>query len=235
MAIAAYSGADPIITWEPWCWTDDRSPAVMQALLSGALDDYIYRWADEIREWGALAYIRFAHEFNGHWYPWTPAGGTGPDAYIRAWHRVHDIFATQRADNAKWVWAPTVCGRRGALTNWYPGDEYVDVLGVDGYNWGTALSWTAWVEPRPLFEVTLDEMRSIRPHAPILLTEVGCTEHGGCKADWIHQFTRFVTAERDVIGFVWFEHDKETDWRMVSSPEAAEAMAAGLRNAGQRR
>jgi len=29
MAVATYCGADPIITWEPWCWTDDRSPAVV--------------------------------------------------------------------------------------------------------------------------------------------------------------------------------------------------------------
>src|SRR4051812_14606030 len=38
MAVAKYCGADPIVTWEPWCWTDDKSPAVVRSILSGALD-----------------------------------------------------------------------------------------------------------------------------------------------------------------------------------------------------
>src|SRR4051794_40869802 len=78
LAVVKYCGADPIITWEPWCWTDDRSPAVVQSVLSGALDDYASRWADEIRYWASTVYVRFAHEFNGDWYPWTPTSARRP-------------------------------------------------------------------------------------------------------------------------------------------------------------
>ncbi|MEO3758881.1 glycosyl hydrolase [Mycobacterium sp. B14F4] len=227
MAVAAYCGADPIISWEPWCWTDDRSPAVIRSLLSGALDDYIYRWADEIRDWGGRTYVRFAHEFNGDWYPWTPACGTMPADYVRAWRHVHDIFAAQRVGNAMWVWAPTIGGITG-LAHWYPGDEYVDVLGIDGYNWGTSLPTTCWTEPEALFGETFDELRSIGPGKPILVAEVGCAEVGGSKADWIARFTEFLSRQPDVMGFVWFEHDKETDWRITSSPESAAAMSNAL-------
>ena len=98
LAVVKYCGADPIITWEPWCWTDDRSPAVVQSVLSGALDDYASRWADEIRDWASTVYVRFAHEFNGDWYPWTPTFGTSARAYVEAWRRLHDIFADRGAN-----------------------------------------------------------------------------------------------------------------------------------------
>ncbi len=230
MAVARYCGADPIITWEPWCWTDDRSPAVMNALLAGALDDYVHRWACEIRNWGSSAYIRFAHEFNGDWYPWTSGGGTPAAAYVEAWRRLHDIFAVDQVDNVTWVWAPTVVGS-GALNDWYPGDGYVDVLGIDGYNWGASLPWSRWIDPEDLFGAMLDQLRIVSPQKPILVTEVGCAESGGRKADWIARLVDFLGRQHDVMGFVWCEKNKETDWRITSTPESAAAMASALRTA----
>jgi mannan endo-1,4-beta-mannosidase len=66
---------------------------------------------------------------------------------------------------------------------------------------------------------------------PILVTEVGCAEAGGRKGDWIARLVDFLSHQHDVMGFVWFEHDKATDWRMTSSPESTAAMASALRNA----
>ncbi|OBB45616.1 MULTISPECIES: glycosyl hydrolase [unclassified Mycobacterium] len=230
MAVVTYSGAEPIVSWEPWCWTDDRSPAVMKALLAGALDDYIYRWADEIGEWGRHVFIRLAHEFNGDWYPWTSAGGTPPAAYVSAWRHVHDIFTERRVGNVDWIWAPTAVAAAETLSDWYPGHEYVDVLGVDGYNWGTCLSATSWISPEQLFGATLDELRSIASDKPILIAEVGCAESGGSKAEWIATFFEFLRRQSDVVGFVWFDHAKETDWRIESTPESAAAMAEAMRD-----
>lgn len=227
MAFVTYCGADPIVSWEPWCWTDDRSPAVVHSLVSGALDDYLYRWADEIRDWGSTVYLRFAHEFNGHWYPWSPACGTSPTEYVQAWRRLHDVFSRQGAGNVQWVWAPTV-GCSTALQDWYPGDEYVDVLGVDGYNWGAASPSNQWIEPEDLFGPTFGTLRDISSAKPLLVTEVGCADDHGRKAEWISTFVNFLSSQHDVMGFVWFEHDKETDWRMTSTPEAAAAMAGAL-------
>jgi mannan endo-1,4-beta-mannosidase len=228
LAVVKYCGADPIITWEPWCWTDDRSPAVVQSVLSGALDDYASRWADEIRDWASTVYVRFAHEFNGDWYPWTPTYGTSARAYVEAWRRLRDIFANRGAGNVKWVWAPSAVGA-STLRDWYPGDDYVDVLGIDGYNWGASHRSTRWITPEELFGDALHALRAVSPDKPILISEVGCAESGGCKADWIAHFMDFVVAARDVMGFVWFEHDKEPDWRITSTPESAAAMAKALR------
>lgn len=230
MAVVTYSGAEPIVSWEPWCWTDDRSSTVMKSLVAGALDDHIYRWADEIGEWGRHVFIRLAHEFNGDWYPWTPAGGTPPSVYVSAWRHVHDIFTERNVGNVDWIWAPTAAAAAGTLSDWYPGHEYVDVLGVDGYNWGSCLSSTSWVSPEQLFGATLDELRSIAADKPILIAEVGCAESGGSKAGWIATFVEFLRRQSDVVGFVWFDHAKETDWRIESTPESAAAMAEAMRD-----
>ena len=151
-------------------------------------------------------------------------------SYVQAWQRLHDIFSVQQAENVTWVWAPTVVGS-GALTDWYPGDEYVDVLGIDGYNWGSSLPWCQWIEPEDLFATMLDQLRIVCSDKPILVTEVGCAESGGRKADWITRLVDFLSHQRDVMGFVWFEHYKETDWRITSTPESAAAMASALRTA----
>jgi mannan endo-1,4-beta-mannosidase len=231
LAVVKYCGADPIITWEPWCWTDDRSPAVVQSVLSGALDEYASRWADEMRDWASTVYVRFAHEFNGDWYPWTPAFGTPARAYVEAWRRLHDIFANRGAGNVKWVWAPSAVGA-STFRDWYPGDDYVEVLGIDGYNWGASHRSTRWTTPEDLFGDALDALRAVSSDKPILISEVGCAESGGCKADWIARFIDFVVAAQDVVGFVWFEQQKEADWRITSTPESAAAMAKALRKNG---
>lgn len=50
-------------------------------------------WVDVLRGVGDEVYLRFAHEFNGSWYPWTPAAGISADTYVPTWRRVHDVFS----------------------------------------------------------------------------------------------------------------------------------------------
>lgn len=231
-AVSAF-GADPIVTWEPWRWieggTYDSSGFALQSIVDGVHDDYLYRWADELTAWGKPVYLRFAHEPNGTWYPWSVAAGTPADVYVAAWRHVHDLFATRRAHNVKWVWSPNVSFLGSSSTGaTYPGDDYVDVVGVDGYNWGTSQPWSHWIAPTDLFVPTMDELRRIAPGKPQLVTEVGSAEAGGSKSEWIRNLVRMIESRRDVAGFVWFDHDKEADWSMASTPESAVALAEAL-------
>jgi mannan endo-1,4-beta-mannosidase len=234
----AETGADSVLTWEPWRHVGgedyDREAFPMAAIAAGAFDDYLYRWADELVAHGSTVYLRFAHEPNGTWYPWSPAGGTEPETYVAAWRHVHDLFASKGASNVKWVWAPNVPVPQEdrPMRQWYPGDDYVDVLGVDGYNWGTSTPEQSWIGPSDLFDSSLDALRAISSDKPILITEVGSAEAGGSKADWIAELIPYLVEQPNVAGFVWFDQDKETDWRLSSSAEAAAAMARALGKAG---
>jgi beta-mannanase len=225
-------GADPIVTWEPWRHLGgdsyDWSAFTMASIISGAHDDYLYRWADELAAWGKTVYLRFAHEPNGTWYPWSPAGGTSPQTYVEAWRHVRGIFASKNVQNVKWIWAPNVIGDGNPLAQWYPGDEYVDAVGIDGYNWGTSIPGGTWTPPEELFGPSFREIRQLAPDKPILITEVGSAEQGGSKAKWIGELVDYLAGSTNVSGFVWFDYDKEADWRLGSSQQSATAMAKAL-------
>ncbi|MEO6397192.1 MAG: glycosyl hydrolase [Tepidiformaceae bacterium] len=116
---------------------------------------------------GLPVYLRFGHEMNGSWYPWSQQ----PEQYAAAFqlianavHRAAPLTAT--------VWAPNYGGgypfgggrynavRGGAAyasldTNhdgqvsseddpyapYYPGDDSVDWVGISLYHWGNAYPW----------------------------------------------------------------------------------------------
>ena len=110
----------------------------------------------------------------------------------------------------------------------YPGDAYVDWVGIDGYNGGSALGWGGWIGPEELFAPTIREIRAFTSK-PLVLTEVASAEAGGSKAQWIREFLDVVLPRHpEITGFVWVEANREADWRIVSSETAAAAFAAGV-------
>ncbi|MDR3692516.1 MAG: glycosyl hydrolase [Fimbriimonas sp.] len=65
------------------------------------------------------------HEAEGGWFWW---GAKGPGPFVKLWRLMYDrLTRVHGIHNLIWVF--TV----GADPNWYPGDAYVDVLGVDAY------------------------------------------------------------------------------------------------------
>ena len=61
-----------------------------------------------------------------------------------------------------------------------------------------------------------------------MISEVASTEVGGSKAGWVRGFFASLARRPEIAGFVWFHHDKETDWRITSSAPARSAFAAGV-------
>ncbi len=64
------------------------------------------------------------HEASGEWFWW---GASGPAAFKALWIHLYEYFTlTKGLDNLVWVW-------NGQAADWYPGDEYVDIIGQDIY------------------------------------------------------------------------------------------------------
>lgn len=228
VAAAAEQGAIPVITWEPWT-RPERGSAVMRRLANGALDEYVHDWAAELKNCAHRICLRFAHEFNGDWYPWSPAGGTAATDHVAAWRHVHSIFTDGGAANVDWVWCVDAqIKRRAPISDWYPGDEYVDHLAVDGFNWGHCPGRTHWRQPEEVFGSALSALGDLAAK-PLMVTEVACAESGGDKAKWIGDLISYLDAQPKVTAFIWFDHRKERDWRIASTPRSAAAMARGLR------
>ncbi|MCP3934113.1 MAG: beta-mannanase [Actinomycetia bacterium] len=233
--IITADGHLPIIAWEPWNHamesTFDRrrgeqSEYALSTIIDGEHDDLIDDWAIELAEWGRPVAIRFAHEMNGFWYPWSESvNGNAAGQYVAAWRHVHDRFDAAGASNVIWIWSPNpIDPNLTPIDRLYPGDAYVDWIGVVGYL-GNGIDPTVYVPTfDQLFGPTIDEVRELTD-LPIVLTELGATELGGKKAMWLTHVLETIAERDDIIGFIWFEVDKETDWRIVSSEEARQAFS----------
>jgi hypothetical protein len=63
-------------------------------------------------------------------------------------------------------------------------------------------------------------MTKLFPNKPIMIGEIGCADVGGDKVAWLKDMDKQLRGRFSRIqGLVWFEAEKEADWRLVSSPE----------------
>lgn len=225
-------GAVPLITWEPWVWGGGLAQPTyaLDRIAAGDFDAYITQWGQALASWGQPVQLRFAHEMNGNWYPWAEGvNGNQPGDYVQAWRHVHDVVAATGASNVDWVWSPNVPYFGSTdLAGLFPGAGYVNVVALDGYNWGTSASWSSWMSPQDLFAPGIAQLRTLAPGLPILIAEVASAEAGGSKAQWNTDLVSYLAAQADVEGFVWFHMQKETDWRINSSDASAAAFNAAL-------
>ena len=133
------------------------------------------------------------------------------------------------ASNLSWVWSPNVPYTGSVpLDGLYPGGTNVDVVALDGYNFGTSQPWSSWVQPEALFAPGLQQLRSLAPGKPVLIAETASGEAGGSKADWVRSLFAYLAAQPDVTAVVWFDFLKETDWRLRSSAASAAAVREAL-------
>lgn len=226
-------GSLPAITWEPWNpGRGSVQPAFsLTRIVAGAFDDYLRTWARRVADWPGTLALRFAHEMNGGWYPWgVTTNGNNPADYVAAYRHVHDLFRRAGATNVLWIWCPNVVlPRSEPLEAMYPGDQHVDLIGLDGYNGGTDVPGRGgWLSPEQIFQPTLAALAGIAPATRVLLNETASTEQGGSKGHWIDQLVGYVQRESRLAGFVWFNVHKDTDWRIQSSAESIAAMRSAL-------
>lgn len=227
-------GAVPVVGWEPWQWgVTDQSAYSLDNITAGNHDAYINQWAQGLKSYGNPVMLRFGHEMNGDWYPWAEGvNGNESGDYVAAYKHVHDIFKANGVTNVQWVWNPnTPYWGSTAIAGLYPGDAYVDIVALDGYNWGTTQSWgSVWQSPSELFGAGLTELRAVAPGKEIIIAETASAEVGGNKAAWNAELISYLDAQPDVTGVVWFNHNKEVDWRIDSSSASATSFATGLAN-----
>jgi hypothetical protein len=233
------SGALACVTWEPMTFAGGVEQAIPAAvILGGEYDDYIRRYARAARDYGKPLLIRFAHEMNLSRYHWgTDAAGYGPltPALYKSMYRyVVERFREEGADNVGFVFCPNAESvphpEWDSDADWnradayFPGADVVDVLGIDGYNWGTTqtLERDGWDSHfRSFAEVIgpmFETLRSLSPETPIAVFETASASEGGDKTAWVKAAVDSMQSW-GIAGFSWFEVDKEVDWRLLTGTD----------------
>ncbi|MGB7588908.1 MAG: glycosyl hydrolase [Solirubrobacterales bacterium] len=232
--------AVPLVTWEPWDSNGNGIP--LRSIAAGRYDAYIRRSAAEAVAWGRPILLRFAHEMNGNWYPWGNRDGNSPALFVRTWRHVVRIFREAGATNVEWVWAPNVNEQAGPalslpivgggpshpypFTAYYPGDRWVDWVGLDGFNWGKGGEWQSFTE---IFGSSYDTIIHLT-HRPMIVTETASNERLGDKAAWIlsalnDEIPRFSR----IRAVVWFDEAfGGVTARVDSSPAALRAFRSAV-------
>ena len=82
----------------------------------------------ELDDAGVVVLWRPFHEMNGGWFWW---GAKDPETFIKLWRQMFDYFThTKGLNNLLWVYGP---GQSAKAALYYPGDQYVDLVGLDAY------------------------------------------------------------------------------------------------------
>ncbi len=217
-------GAVPMVSWEPWdaAGRGDK----LWAIARGRYDGYVRRSAREAKAWGRPIMLRFAQEMNGSWAPWERgAAGGGSGAFIAAWRHLVTVFREVGATNVRWVWCPNANTGNLPFMQFYPGDRWVDWVGLDGFNWGGSIGWRSFSE---IFAGSYEELAA-RTSKPIVIAETGSGQTDGDKAAWVTSALRRELPHFErVRAVVWYNAVDRSDFRVASSPAALAAFRQGI-------
>jgi len=204
------------ISWEPFGTT-------VKAIADGGSDAYVTKFAQAVKAFGKPVAISFGHEFNGNWYPWGTTKSTAAE-FVAAWRHIHKLFAQTGADNVIWVWNTNIVNPMPnvKLKPYWPGNAYVDWVGVTGYFATTGPHTFAGV-----YGPTMTEIRRFTSK-PFLIAETA-VESGPDETASAHALVNGVQARSNVLGFIWFNYDKDgVDWTLGGRSDVRAAIAASL-------
>lgn len=212
-------GKTLVIFWEQYDVTLDE-------IISGSQDDYIRKFANDARIYAGPVLLSPFHEMNGYWTPWSGvAPGNSPLKVILAWRRIHSFF--NDTPNVRFVWTVNSESVPDTAVNgisaYYPGDAYIDDVAIDGFNFGSP--WRSFEE---IFRAPLEQLSLYKK--PIYLMSMASTE-GAAKADWITDaLTVQIPKYPQIVGWIWFNQNKEQNWLVNSDQSSLDAFKAGIPN-----
>jgi hypothetical protein len=221
-------------------------PTILQAsaIARGEQDVYFANMAGVIKRFGQPVFLSINHEMNGIWYPYSqpynpsilgPAPKTTAADYVKAWQRIVTIFQKIGATNAIWMWSPNAEDVGGvSFQNYYPGDNYVDWIGVSLYSDNPPsslerLNSFAGLHGKPIF---INEFATGESKNQNFTKYRGRPFPGDAK--WVADFFRALeTNYPNVKGVSWFETNKrpyEDNFLLERVPDQARAYSTAVKN-----
>ncbi|MFE5208922.1 glycoside hydrolase family 26 protein [Streptomyces sp. NPDC056600] len=182
-----------LLSWESKVWGGTKAEQPRWAdIAAGTYDaEVIDVQARRIKEYGEggdgrKVFLSFDLEMDTR----VPENGTAGE-FVAAWRHIHDRFRQLGVDNVVWTWITTgYPGHHDLIEKLYPGDDYVDWIGYNQYNYFTCHD-TRWMS---FAETQRSVHRWIRTHLsdekPLMLSEFGSaydTQRPSRQADWYRE------------------------------------------------
>lgn len=219
-------GKTLVIFWEPSNGSTDiitQPDYNYDSITSGKWDSYLTSFAASAKTYGGDVILVPFEEMNGDWYPWSGVNnGNSPEKSAAAFRYLRKFFTN--VSNVKFAWAPNSTSwpsvASNAITKYYPGSDVVDIIGLDGFNFGSP--WQTFAE---IFGPAVSEVKSFGK--PIYAISMASTAGTG-KAAWITDAITQQMPKLGISGFVWFNTNKERDWRVNSDSASLAAFTAAV-------
>ena len=196
---------------------DDSS--IFYDILNGKYDDYLHQYAKAIKEFNHPVLFRLNNEMNGDWCVYSSYYfSKDTDLYKEVWKYVYRIFEREQIDNVLWVWNPNHDSMPGFSWNhslmYYPGDQYVDIVGLTAYNTGTYYPGEKWSNFFSLYQPLYNQYAALSAK-PLMITEFGSNSVGGDKVQWIHNMFSNINKFPRIKVAIWWSG---TDWDSKGNP-----------------
>jgi cellulose synthase (UDP-forming) len=239
-------GAIPLITWEPRVGSFPEIPGspellkekkALAAIADGKFDDYLKAYAKKLQALNHPVFLRFAPEPDNLANPWSATGGNTPTEFILAWHHVVSTFVAEGVNNVTWVWNP---GNAQTMGNYYPGEQFVDWVGITCLNYGTASVNGKWHTFQEIYTPFRNDL--LKFNKPVMLAEFGSTSYGGNGQEWVKSYLPVIKNYfPEIKSVVFYNSNQDAGWLTAWRPTPAtqfidwtlqkpEALAGELKN-----
>lgn len=226
---------------------DGRNP--MFEIIDGVHDEKLRKIARDIRDLKSPVLFRLNNEMNSDWVGYSASAClTDPEIYIAVWRRIYNIFEEENVNNAIWIFNPNdetfPPNGYNTSTAYYPGNEYVHMFGITGYNTGTyyaAEHGERWRTFDEIYTSITEHSEKIYGKFPWIITEFASSSIGGDKVLWINDMFESLKDYPHIKMAFWFntaDYDERPEkegavarpYWFDETPETTEAFAKGLKN-----
>ena len=225
----------------------------LESINNGVHDEKLYAWGRAAaNDFGAPLAVEYGTEVNGFWFRWNGlhnGGAAGPDNFVNAYRRIVRIVRDDAgARNVTWVFhvndrdypePNTPQTSWNTAEHYYPGDDFVDWLGVSVYGAQVPKADQTCELFAPRFAAVYDRLAAKATGKPIFLLEFGATKghpnarrNEQCRPDkWADAAFEAVfnkTRYPMLCGFSWWNEGwpntdaPRTEMRVQKIPELAD-------------
>ena len=199
-------------TLEAQAWESNQ----IYQILNGEYDEFLRQYANTVAAFRHPVLFRLGNEMNGDWCPYSGYNTSrDPSLYVEFYKYVYDFFKRAGANNVIWIWNPN--GKSFPDFKWnnelmyYPGDDFVDVIGMTLYNNGTYYKDEHWIEFNVLYDSIYYPYLG-KYDKPLMITEFACSQFGGDKHQWvINMFNHIPYYDRIKVAVWWNGADYDAE------------------------
>lgn len=198
------TGMVPSITWET---------NALDQIKNGRFDTYLKKMANGFNKLEFPVIIRFTPDMNHK----MSLNSSSPSLYKETYQYIINFFRQHQVKNILWAFTPYATSlpqvNWNTISNYYPGNDYIDIVGMDGYNIKQeSQKWNAlWQGFNIIFEPLYRELKALAPSKPLMVFTAMELQKDQDQKAWILGALETCKAW-NISALIWTNISGENNW-----------------------